>query len=569
MNSKIFLVKKLLYYIKIYGFLEVYRVFCKRKNKKYELNDYKIYAKRKKAEKENFIAFRREKEDVSKEILIVRIGKNCDVDVSFGIKTKSIFNVSEEDIKRFRYFLFMRDDTFFLEDGLGYIYKTISKNNDYDFIYADSDNYISEDVKKNNREKVNSYIKNDEVYGIKNVIFYNPMFKPDFSPEYLEGYNYIGNAFLVSTKLCDIADFNEKNNDLWDFIFKYTEKAKKIYHLSEIVFHEIQNYNNISSENEIRTLEKHFKRLNEKVTIKKVKDHAYLVNKIPKNNPKISIVVPNKDHINDLKRCMDSFNKSTYKNIEWIIVENNSEDEETFLFYDKISKEENVKVIYYKGHFNFSKISNIGAKASKGELLLFLNNDTELLDKTSLEKMVGDIGRDNVGIVGAKLFYPDRTVQHAGVIVEVGGFACHSSAYILENEAGYMNRALVTNDFSAVTAACLLIKRDVFKIVGGFNEELEVAANDVDLCMKVKNIGYRIICEMGTDILHYESKSRGDDRKDVKKAKRLQGEVDRFSEMWRKELIKGDPYYNKNLSRSMAYEIALKKQEWHRPFFYR
>lgn len=586
MRQKIFFLKKLLYYIKIYGFLEVYRIFCDRLHIKYLLNDYKIYDKYKVRDREKSKAYLKNHKELSKDILLVsykdysnNIDKalNKDIDLinkkiikkNFDINGKDIFDVSESDIKNYRYFLFMKEDVFFLEEGLGEIYRAILEKDDMDIIYSDSDNYIFEGEFNQNKLINKSYIKKN-IYGLNKFYFINPKFKPDFNLEYLEGYNYIGDAFLVSTRLCKIEDFKVKNNISWEIILRYIDRTKKIYHIPEIVFHEriINNTKDLEVFEKNALLE-HFNRIKEKVKIKRKGQSVYEIEKNIDNYPKVSIIVPNKDNVSDLKRCFTSFNNSNYKNIEWIIVENNSEKKETFLFYKELEKNENVKVIYYEGKFNFSKISNLGAKHSNGELILFLNNDTELLDKNSINKMVLAINRIDVGIVGAKLIYGDNTIQHAGVIVEVGGFACHSFAYLDSKDTGYMNRAAITNEFSAVTAACMLVKRDVFNEVCGFLEEMEVAGNDVDLCMKVRAKGYRILCEMSTKIFHYESKSRGDDRKDLKKSKRLQHEVDLFSCRWIKELKKGDPFYNKNLSRGMAYEIALKKQEWNRPFFYR
>lgn len=274
--------------------------------------------------------------------------------------------------------------------------------------------------------------------------------------------------------------------------------------------------------------------------------------------PLISIIIPNKDHIEDLKVCMDSIDeKSTYRNYEFVIVENNSTEESTFRFYDEISKRENVNVLYYEGDFNFSRINNFGEKAAKGDYLLLLNNDTELINPDGLWEMLGLCMREDVGIVGARLYYKDDTIQHAGVVLGFGGIAGHAFIESSRYENGYFSRIICAQDYTAVTAACMMTKRSVYDAVGGLSEDFKVAFNDIDFCMKVRELGKLVVYNPAVELYHYESKSRGlEDTPE--KVERFNSEVARFIEKWNKQLTAGDPYYNPNLTLDKA-NFSLKE----------
>ena len=264
--------------------------------------------------------------------------------------------------------------------------------------------------------------------------------------------------------------------------------------------------------------------------------------------PLISIVIPNKDHVEDLKKCIDSLEKkSSYDNREYIIVENNSTEEQTFAYYKELeAKCPRAKVVYWKEKgFNYPKINNYGVQYAKGEYILFLNNDTEIQNPDCLEEMLIHCSRPEVGAVGARLFYEDGTIQHAGVIVGLGGIAGHPYAAEAEETLGHMGRVHMIQDLSAVTAACMMVKKKVFFEVGKFEPEYAVAFNDVDLCMKIRKAGYLIVYTPYARLTHYESKSRGlEDSRE--KVKRFDSEVALFEERWGKELEKGDPNYNPN-----------------------
>ena len=206
-----------------------------------------------------------------------------------------------------------------------------------------------------------------------------------------------------------------------------------------------------------------------------------------------------------------------------------------------------MKVVRWEKEFNYSAINNFGINNSDGEYVILLNNDTEIITKDWIEEMLGVCQRSDVGIVGAKLYYPDDTVQHAGVVVGLGGIAGHIMNGIDRNEPGYMMKALIKQNVSAVTAACLMVKRSVFDEVGGLEEELKVAFNDVDFCLKVREKGYMIVYNPDVELYHYESKSRGMEDTPEKIA-RFGSEIDYMRKKWNDVLEHGDPFYNKNFS---------------------
>ena len=240
--------------------------------------------------------------------------------------------------------------------------------------------------------------------------------------------------------------------------------------------------------------------------------------------------------------------RSTYRNFELVVVENNSTQPETFAFYEEICKKyPQVRVVRWEKEFNYSAINNFGAEHAKGDYLLLLNNDTELIEPDSLGEMLGICMRSEIGCVGAKLLFADDTVQHCGIILGPGGFAGHVFSGIKDTDYGFMMRAQMTGNWSAVTAACLMIRREVYEQVGGLTEDFKVALNDVDLCMKIRAANYRIVCTPFAKWHHFESKSRGYEDTPEKKA-RFEQEVKRFRDRWGDAVDAGDPYYNANLS---------------------
>jgi len=264
--------------------------------------------------------------------------------------------------------------------------------------------------------------------------------------------------------------------------------------------------------------------------------------------PKISIIIPNKDHKEDLEKCVNSILKSTYKNYEIIISENNSTNKTIFEYYHFIKNRYSfIKVIEWNKPFNYSAINNFAVLYSTGDILLFLNNDIEVINNNWLEEMLMFIQRNDVGAVGAKLFYPDNTIQHAGVIVGLGGAADHSHRHFPYESDGYFMRLKIVHNVSAVTGACLMTKKSVFIQVGGFDERYQIAFNDIDFCLKVRQKGYLIVFTPFAKAYHFEFKTRGIDDTFEKKL-RFNREKEMFIKNWKEILVFGDPYYSPNLS---------------------
>ena len=416
-------------------------------------------------------------------------------------------------------------------------------------------------------EKNADFLYSDEFVfkgSLNNII--GTHFKPDFAIDHLRGNNYICHFTVFKRALLEESGLFRKEFDGsqdHDLIFRLVEKAKCIVHIPKVLYfwrsHAASVAGDISSktyaiEAGINAVKSHLERcgLNATVESSEACPTIYRIRYEIIGEPLISILIPNKDQISTLAKCINSiFRKSTYKNFEIIIIENNSEKTETFDYYNYLeSKYPNVKVVTCNTHgkFNYSTINNFGATFAKGEHLLFLNNDVEVISENWLEEMLMYSQREDVGAVGAKLYYPDDTIQHAGVIIGLGGYAAHSHRQSLRKSDGFMGRLNLVQNYSAVTAACLMMKASVFKEIKGFDEAFEVAYNDVDLCMRIRSLGYLIVWTPYAELYHYESKSRGDDSKSFAKNKRFDKEKSYFKKRWSKELKQGDPYYNPNLT---------------------
>ncbi len=404
--------------------------------------------------------------------------------------------------------------------------------------------------------------------------FFQPHFKPDYNPDLLCTVNYICHLFVVSRKVIAQVGMLRKEFDGaqdYDFIFRCVEAVKdeEIYHVPKILYHWRCHEDSTAENPESKTyafeagrraVQEHYNRTGIHA---KVLDGEFLglyrTEFIRDYDPLISIIIPNKDHIDDLKRCMDSIEqKSTYKNYEYVIVENNSTDPETFEYYKKLEAEnEKVHVVYWDGVFNYSAINNYGASFAKGEYFLLLNNDTEIINPNCLEELLGYCMRSDVGAVGARLYYEDDTIQHAGVVIGFGGIAGHCFVLQPRGTTGYCHRIICAQDYSAVTAACMMVKRTAFEEVGGLSEELQVAFNDIDFCMKLRRAGYLIVYNPYAELYHYESKSRGLEDTPEKVA-RFNREVSVFEKRWPDILRNGDPYYNPNLTLK-SQDFSLKR----------
>lgn len=394
-------------------------------------------------------------------------------------------------------------------------------------------------------------------------MYNDPNLKPDFSEDLLRSHNYITHLFIVNKKIVDEVGYYNSEFDGsqdYDYIFRCVEKANAVYHIPRILYHWRMHPESTAQNPESklycydagkRAIEAHYKRIGVEATVEFLPKPMYgMYHTIysTKDNPLVSILIPNYNHKSILKTCIDSlYNVNTYKNFEIVIVENNSTEKEIFDYYKELQSEhDNIQVVTYKGEFNYSRINNFGMKYTNGDYVLLLNNDTEVISPNALSEMVGCILRPEVGAVGAKLLYEDDTVQHAGVVVGFSGYAGHVNHGINKDDYGYMVRARINCNYSAVTAACMMVKKSVFNQVGGFDEQFVVACNDVDLCLRICKEKYLIVYNAFALWHHYESKSRGYDDASQEKTWRFNKEVEKFQDKWKDVLINGDPFYNSN-----------------------
>lgn len=387
-------------------------------------------------------------------------------------------------------------------------------------------------------------------------------FKSDLNMELLRSNNYICHLSVVKKSLADkvgvlYTQFNGSQDH--DYVLRCVEKAECVRHIPRILYHWRINDNSTAKSASTKTyantagvnaVSAHLKRMGIDGEVKNgVAPGFYDIRYKFTEKPLVSVIIPNKDHLDDLTRCLESMeNVNNYHNVEYIVVENNSVLEDTFEGYKELEKKygDKFKLVKWDGIFNYSAINNFGARYAKGEYILLLNNDTSVIEPDSLRCMLAQCQRAEVGIVGAKLLYDDDTVQHAGVIIGYQGVAGHAFTGIGDDVYGYFARAVLSQELSAVTAACLLTKRSVFDEVGGLDESFEVAFNDIDYCMKVRAAGYKIIYDPHAKLHHYEYKSRGAEDTG-KKQERFGGEIMHFIDKWRAALIAGDMYYNPNL----------------------
>lgn len=392
--------------------------------------------------------------------------------------------------------------------------------------------------------------------------YFDPNFKPDFNLFRLRENNYICHIFVVKKSLTDETGLLRSEFDGaqdFDFILRCCEKAQKITHIPKVLYHWRCHMDSTAADPSSKAyayeagrkaVREHYQRLGIDAKVEMTERPGWYRSHVKvQGNPLISVIIPNKDHTDDLELCLFSMTrKSTYRNYEILIVENNSEKEETFEYYRKLpDRYPKARVLTWEKEFNYSAINNFAAKEAKGEYLLFLNNDVEILTPDWMEEMLQNCQQENVAAVGAKLYYPDDTIQHAGVVLGLGGIAGHIMCRASKEDPGYFGRMISVQEISAVTAACMMVKKSDFDAVGGLDETFQVAFNDIDLCMKFRAAGKKIIFTPYAELYHYESKSRGLEDTPEKQF-RFDKEVKRFQEKWAQQLEMGDPYYSPNLS---------------------
>ncbi len=444
-------------------------------------------------------------------------------------------------------------------------------NGDY-MVLLDHDDVLSPNALFELAKAINEtgadFLYSDEVVlseDLKQLVKYH--FKPDYAPDYLRGCNYMTHICCFSREL--LREIGGRlNSELdgaqdYDLILRLTEKAKCIYHVPKVLYYWRMHSGSTSSDISAKpyaieaganALREHLGRVNLRGTVAPVKKNtgSYRVEYALTGAPLVSVIIPNKDHVEDLKRCIASIvKKGGYKNIEFVIVENNSQTKEIMEFYKTlVSRVPNVKMLRYTGEFNFSAINNLGVKNANGEHILLLNNDVEMLSDNFIVEMLSYSQRKDVGAVGAKLYYPDNTVQHAGVFVGLGGSAGHSHKGHNAGDTGDMFRLSTVQNMCAVTGACLMVKKQLYIKTGGLDENnFAIAYNDVDFCLKLYKAGYLNVFTPFAEAYHYESKSRGDDTNcGGEKQKRYEREKANFVTKYGDIMQKGDPYYNPHLT---------------------
>lgn len=390
---------------------------------------------------------------------------------------------------------------------------------------------------------------------------FQPHLKPDFNLDLLRSNNYICHFFVVRRSIVEkTGGFRQEFDGAQDhdFIFRCVETAGRVGHVPEILYHwrthKASTADNPASKMYAfdagkRAIEAHLRRTGVSGTVSHTQDLGFFRVQYPvQGEPLVSVIIPNKDEKDTLKACIESIREKTeYKNYEIIIVENNSTTDEIFQYYKELSKDPRIRLLRWKKEFNYSAINNYGVRHAKGEYLLFLNNDVKIITPGWMKEMLGVCQRPEVGAVGVKLIYPDNTIQHGGCVIGIGGIAGHMFVDMPANRTGYLHKASLLQDMSAVTAACMMMKRSAFEEAEGFTEKLSVAFNDVDLCLKVRRSGKLIVYDPYVQLYHMESKSRGAEDS-TEKVRRFQEEIEYMRCQWIDILKKGDPYYNKNLS---------------------
>jgi len=401
-------------------------------------------------------------------------------------------------------------------------------------------------------------------------------FKPDYAIDNLRANNYICHFSVFSRDLLEGTElFRSKfdGSQDHDMILRLTTNASKVVHVQKLLYYWRSHKGSVASDISAKTYAIEAARgavadhlntqgfHNFKIESTRAFETIFRIRYELLATPKVSIIIPNKDHFTDLKRCIDSIlDKSTYENFEIIVVENNSETQEIKDYYEEIGKHPQVKIVTYKGGFNYAKINNFGAGAATGEYLVLLNNDTQVITVNWIEELLMYAQRQDVGAVGAKLYYEDMTIQHAGIVLGLGAHrsAGHVHYKVNKENVGYMGRLCYAQDMSAVTGACMMVRKDLYDSLKGMDEKYAVALNDVDFCLRVRERGLLVVFTPFAELYHFESRSRGSDVEEKAKADRYNKECAVFKKQYKEILQKGDPYYNPNFSlNDSEFRLAL------------
>lgn len=418
-------------------------------------------------------------------------------------------------------------------------------------------------------------IYSDEDKIDENGVRLNPFFKPDWNPELFLGQNYINHLGCYRADLLrDIGGFREgfEGSQDYDLALRCVDRLRpdQVRHIPRILYHwrmvggslaAIPDAKPYAKEAARRAIADHCKQTGMPGEVGPCPENAEshrVIHALPEPAPLASIIIPTRDRVGLLSRCVESIRARTdYRPFEILIVDNGSVDEATFAFFKEIERDQSIRVIPDSGPFNYSRLNNDAVDHARGDILVFLNNDTEIDDAGWLREMVSHAARPENGAVGARLWYPDGTLQHGGVVLGLGGVAGHAFPHIPRGHPGYFNRAMLQQNCSAVTGACLVVRKTVFEELGGFDEEnLGVTFNDIDFCLRVTECGYRVVWTPYANLIHHESASRGHQRTNEEQAE-FQRAVDYMQKTWGARLMR-DPFYNPNLSLNPpGFEIAV------------
>ena len=446
--------------------------------------------------------------------------------------------------------LFDHDDI--LHPGVLYEYVKVINEKQADYIYCDETTFKSGDINK----------------------MLTMHFKPDFAIDNLRANNYICHFSVFARELLDGTELFRPRFDGsqdHDMILRLTDRAKNVVHVPKLLYYWRSHPGSVASDINAKpyaiqsakdAVADHLRRhgfTHFQITSTRAFETIFKIRYQILGSPLISIVIANKDHVSDLRRCVSSIlEKSTYEDYEIIIVENNSEEKETFEYYEELQENDRITIVTYEGEFNYSAVNNLGVRNARGEYILLLNNDTQVITVNWMEELLMYAQRADVGAVGAKLYYADKTIQHAGVVLGLGAHrtAGHSHYKQHRENLGYMGRLCYAQDVSAVTGACLLVKKALYEEVGGLEEDFAISLNDVDFCLKLREKGYLNVFTPFAELYHFESVSRGLDDQG-QKAQRYNRESEHFRQKWKEVLDAGDPYYNPNFSLDRS-DFALK-----------
>lgn len=468
------------------------------------------------------------------------------------------------------YVAFLDHDDTLAPNALYEMVKKLNENQELKLIYSDEDK-IDEDGKR-----------------------HNPHFKSGWNPDMFFSQNYICHLVCIKKEIVEsVGGFRKgyEGSQDYDLLLRIVDKLQdsEIDRIEKVLYHWRaikgstaygSGEKNYAHEAGLKALQDHFEKIDTNITVEDgLLPNTYKVNypichsqrphrhsqldwESKTNYPLVSILIPTRDGYDILKKCVESiFDKTTYPNYEIIILDNETTCQKTLNYFKKLKSNHNVTILEYHKPFNYSAINNFGVKHAKGEVIVLVNNDVEVISLNWLTEMVSHALRSDIGAVGAKLYYEDDTVQHAGVVLGIGGVAGHSHKYFQKKADGYFSRLKIIQNYSAVTAACLVVRKKLFEEVDGLEEQnLKVAFNDVDFCLKLKDKGYRNLWTPYAELYHYESKSRGVEDT-PQKVERFNKEVRYMQDKW-KQTLNEDKYYNKNLTLkhedfSLNVEVAL------------